>query len=113
MDPLRFSMVGLSRWESVFVQTTVDLASGLDIAPWHFVDDPKRADVLLVNGDHRGTLSTSDDKNAERPIVVSFTADPESETPASIRGLTRPVGYMDLIAVLKEIEQINSHYIPA
>ena len=33
-------MVGLSRWESVFVQTTVDLASGMDIAPWRFVDDP-------------------------------------------------------------------------
>ncbi len=105
MDPLRFSMVGLSRWESVFVQTTVDLASGLDIAPWRFVDDPKRADVLLVDGDHRGTISAGDDQDSEGPIVVSFTADPEATTPAAARGLTRPVGYMDLISVLKDIEQ--------
>lgn len=105
MDPLRFSMVGLSRWESVFVQTTVDLASGLDIAPWRFVDDPKRADVLLVDGDHRNTLSTGDGHDSEGPIVVSFTVDPEATTLARTRGLARPVGYMELIAVLKDIEQ--------
>lgn len=105
MDPLRFSMVGLSRWESVFVQTTVDLASGLDIAPWRFVDDPKRADVLLVDGNHRGAISVRDGEKSQLPIVVSFTTDPEMATPAATRGLTRPVGYMNLISVLKDIEQ--------
>jgi len=105
MDQLRFSMVGLSRWESVFVQTTVDLASGLDISSWRFVDDPKRADVLLVDGDRRSPVSVENGDDSQRPIVVSFTADPEATPPAAARGLTRPVGYIDLISVLKDIEQ--------
>lgn len=105
MDPLLISMVGLSRWESVFVQTTVDLASGMEIAPWRFVDDPKGADVLLVDADHRSPLSERDSDESRRPIVVSFAADSDAKLPVASRGLIRPVGYMDLISILKDIEQ--------
>ncbi len=102
MDPLRISMVGLSRWESVFVQTSVDLASGMDLAPCRFVEDPQSADVLLVDADHRRYVSLDESKDARRPVVVSFTEDPES--PNAGRGLARPVGYAELISMLKDIE---------
>lgn len=102
MAPLRISMVGLSQWESVFVQTSVDLASGIDIASWRFVSDPDTADVLLVDADHgdRGGRSFAGTNGKERPIVVSFSG----EAQPSGRGLTRPVGYADLISCLKAIE---------
>ncbi len=101
MDPLRISLVGLSRWESVFVQTTVDLASGIDLASWRLVNDPKSADVLLVDEDRRVNGAPTENRDRKgRPIVVSFSG----ETPTPGRGLTRPVSYGDLVAVLKEIE---------
>ena len=102
MDPLRISIVGLSRWESVFVQTSVDLASGMDLPPCRFVEDPQRADVLLVDADHRRYVSLDDADDAGGPVVVSFTAD-TAPSPTG-RGLTRPVGYADLISMLKDIE---------
>ncbi len=100
MDPLRISLVGLSQWESVFVQTTVDLASGIDIASWRLVNDPESADVLLVDADRRGAATAGDSDRKDRPIVVSFSG--EARTPG--RGLVRPVSYADLVAMLKEIE---------
>ncbi len=102
MDPLRISIVGLSRWESVFVQTSVDLASGMDLPPCRFVEDPQRADVLLVDANHRRYVSLDDADDDGRPVVVSFTAD--TAPLEAGRGLTRPVGYADLISMLKDIE---------
>ncbi len=102
MDPLRISMVGLSRWESVFVQTSVDLASGMEIAPCRFVEDPQRADVLLVDANHERFVPLDESGGSNRPVVVSFTEDPDSSN--SGRGLTRPVGYAELISMLKDIE---------
>ena len=93
-------MVGLSRWESVFVQTSVDLASGMELPPCRFVEDPQGAAVLLVDADHRKYVSLNDADEAGTPVVVAFTEDPEP----SGRGLTRPVGYAELIATLKSIE---------
>ncbi len=104
MDPLRISMLGLSRWESEFVQTTVNLASGMDIAPWRCVDDPTGADVLLVDADRPGFEKHKDCKDSRRPIVVSFCQDAETTSAGTERGLTRPVGYTELIAMLKDIE---------
>ncbi len=97
MDPLRISMVGLSQFESVFVETTVDLASGIDIAPCRLVNDPDTADVLFVD---KGDRIPPRSNGENGPIVVSFSG--ESVAPG--RGLTRPVSYGDLVSVLKEIE---------
>ncbi len=102
MDPLRISIVGLSRWESVFVETSVDLASGMELPPCQIVEDPKAADVLLVDANHRRYVALDDIDKADQPVVVSFTEHPDSTD--GIRGLQRPVGYADLIATLKDIE---------
>ncbi len=102
MDPLRISMVGLSRWESVFVQTSVDLASGMEITPCRFVDDPQGADVLLVDADHHRYVPLDNAGGSRRPVVVSLSTDPTSANNG--RGLMRPVGYAELISVLKDIE---------
>ncbi len=100
VDPLRISTMGLSEWESVFVQTTVDLASGIDIAPCRFVSDPGKADVLFVDTDQHQPQGPPEIQEDEGPIVVSFSGECVSKG----HGLTRPVGYADLIALLKEIE---------
>jgi len=100
VDPLRISMVGLSRWESVFVQTTVDLASGIDIASWRLVNDPETADVLLVDADRGGSAAGNGHDDDDKPIVIAFSGDAATAG----RGLTRPVSYADLIAVLRDIE---------
>ena len=102
MDPLRISIVGLSSWESVFVQTSVDLASGMELPPCRFVEDPQGADVLLVDADSRRHMALDRLDDARRPVVVSFTADPDSASGG--RGLKRPVGYAELISMLKDIE---------
>ncbi len=106
MDPLRISLVGLSRWESVFVETTVNLASGIDIAPWRLVDDPDGADVLLVDADRRGLIRDDDSHpdGSNRPIVISFTGESTERFAGSGRGLTRPVSYAELISALQDIE---------
>ncbi len=103
MEP-RISMLGLTRWESEFVQTTVNIASGIEIAPWRFVEDPYRADVLLVDAERsRHELLDDESRSTDLavPIVVSFTAASEA---IDGRGLTRPVRYAELISMLKEIE---------
>ncbi len=102
MDPLRISMVGLSRWEAVFVQTSVDLASGIELPPCRFVEDPKGADVLLVDANHRKYVSLDDADECATPVVVAFTED--SNASDAGHDLARPVGYADLISMLKQIE---------
>ena len=102
MDPLRISMVGLSRWEAVFVQTSVDLASGMELPPCRFVEDPQGADVLLVDANHRKYVSLGEADGSATPVVVSFTEDPDPSDTS--HDLARPVGYADLIAMLKQIE---------
>ncbi len=102
MDPLRISMVGLSKWESVFVQTTVDLASGVELPPCRFVEDPNGADVLLVDARHQHRVSADDADSDNRPVVVSFAESPAASDGG--RGLTRPVGHGELISMLKDIE---------
>lgn len=102
MDPLRISMVGLSRWESVFVQTSVDLASGIELPPCRFVEDPQGADVLLVDANHRKYVALDEADESGTPVVVAFTEDPDASN--ADRDLTRPVGYADLISMLKDIE---------
>ena len=100
MPPRRISMLGLSKWESVFVQTTVDLASGIEISPWRFVNDPSAADVVLVDANRTERQVLEQRNGSERPIVVSFSADPGTTG----RALSRPVSYGDLVGLLKSIE---------
>ena len=66
------------------------------------VEDPKRADVLLVDASHQRRFPLDDSGESKRPVVVSFTEDPDSGN--SGRDLTRPVGYAELISMLKDIE---------
>ncbi len=92
MEKLRISCVGLSEWESVFVETTVSLAAGIEIAAWDCVSDPDDADVLLVANDE-GTADAPDSgpDGRQRPITC---------------GVTRPVTHSDLITMLRELEDI-------
>ena len=82
------------------MQTSVDLASGMELPPCKIVEDPKAADVLLVDADHHEALDDID--KANQPVVVSFTEHPDPSNGS--RGLKRPVGYAELISTLKDIE---------
>ncbi|MDJ0698886.1 MAG: hypothetical protein QNJ07_03440 [Woeseiaceae bacterium] len=92
MEKLRISCVGLSEWESVFVETTVNLAAGIEIAAWDCVADPSDADVLLVANDDGATdLPEVGPDGHRRPITC---------------GVSRPVTHSDLIATLRELEDV-------
>ncbi len=88
MEKLRKSCVGLSEWESVFVETTVNLAAGIEIAAWSCVDDPENADVLLVSDEDAAQAARD---AHERPMT---------------RVVSRPVTHSDLIAMMRELEEI-------
>jgi len=93
MNSIRISHIGLSEWESVFVETTVSIASGLEISSWTYVEDPEKADVLLVAGED----------DVELPDLSEFGA-PDSVYPITQR-FVRPVTYTELITVLRGLEE--------
>ncbi len=92
MEKLRISCVGLSEWESVFVETTVRLAAGIEIAAWDCVADPDDADVLLI----------ADDEGVKGPPE----AGPDGHRRPITCGVCRPVTHSDLIAMLRALEDI-------
>ncbi len=74
----------------------------MELPPCRFVEDPQGADVLLVDANHRKYVSFDDDDDSVKPVVVSFTEDSDPDNAG--HDLIRPVGYADLISMLKEIE---------
>ncbi len=92
MEKLRIACIGLSEWESVFVETTVSLAAGIEIGAWTCVADPGDADVLLVSN--------------EESAVGAPDAGPGSHPGPVTRGVPRPVTHSDIITTLRELEDV-------
>lgn len=93
MNSIRISHIGLNEWESVFVETTVNIASGIEIASWSYVEDPEMADVLLV----------AQDDAVDLPDLSAFGT-PDSVLPITQR-FERPITYTELITVLRSLEE--------
>ena len=108
MEAFRIAAVGLSAWESNFLQATVGIASGTDIGRWSYEPDPALADAVLAStGSREGVAwleSERVSRAALRPIVVALW-DRESGDPSPQgRTLGRPVVYAELIAALRRLE---------
>ncbi len=95
MNSIRISHIGLNEWESVFVETTVNIASGIEIASWDYVNEPESADVLLV---------PNDKMDGELPDLPSYAQ--EGVNRPITQRIARPVTYTDLIAVLRNAEEL-------
>ena len=71
---LRISAIGFDKGETTFIRTTVELASGIEIGSWDYVDDGSAADVLLLNLDSESGRAAQQQYKGEgtgRPYPVS------------------------------------------
>lgn len=108
MEAFRIAAVGLSAWDSNFLQATVGIASGTDIGRWSYEPDPALADAVLASTGSREGVAWLEGERVSRagllPIVVTLW-DRESADPSPPgRTLGRPVVYAELIAVLRRLE---------
>ncbi|MCM8854170.1 MAG: hypothetical protein LC541_00195 [Candidatus Thiodiazotropha sp.] len=106
MSAYRITEIGFKQPEAIFFCTTVEMASGYDIAEWVYVDD-QNADVILVNTDldsssKRISVETPTQNN-ERPILVSCSVSGEKTDPFSYT-LEKPITYSMLVTLLQKLE---------
>ncbi|MCU7877514.1 MAG: hypothetical protein KZQ84_12070 [Candidatus Thiodiazotropha sp. (ex Lucinoma borealis)] len=106
MSAYRITEIGFKQPEAIFFCTTVEMASGYDIAEWVCVDD-QDADVILVNTDlDSSSKSISVEKptqNNERPILVSCSVSGKKTDPFSYT-LEKPITYSMLVTLLQKLE---------
>jgi hypothetical protein len=108
MSIIRITAVGLNDWERNFLQATVGIASGTDIGTWSYVTDPASADVVLANDADRDGAAwlqrSANDGHPSRPIVVGCVERSAERAPDAHRTVGRPIGYAELISVLRAVE---------
>ena len=104
MSPYRIAGVELDTWESNFVETTVAVASGIEIAQWQYESDSDRADVVLVNAQTNHGESFLKRNSGDRPVVIRCVDETATDKDRDNRALSRPFGYARLIALLQGIE---------
>jgi hypothetical protein len=108
MEAFRIAAVGLSAWESNFLQATVAIASSTDIGRWSYEPDPAVADAVLAStGSPEGVAWLEGGRvssAALRPIVVALWDRASGEPSPPGPALGRPVVYAELIATLRRLE---------
>ncbi|MCU7860973.1 MAG: hypothetical protein KZQ86_14340 [Candidatus Thiodiazotropha sp. (ex Lucinoma kastoroae)] len=106
MSAYRITEIGFKQPEAIFFYTTVEMASGYDIAEWVCVDD-QDADVILVDTDldssSKGISIEKPRQNSERPILVSCSVSGEKTGPFSYT-LEKPITYSMLVTLLQKLE---------
>ncbi len=114
MTTLRVATVGFDKSESTYVKTTVELASGLDIGGWHYVDTPDVADVVLANtasGSGRALMQSRLAAPGDATRIVACSPDGEAVDSHTL-SLRRPVTYAALVGLLRRV-QAELAYAPA
>ncbi|MFO1402843.1 MAG: hypothetical protein U1F30_16825 [Steroidobacteraceae bacterium] len=108
LSDLKISACGLSPWELNFLQATVGIASGTDIAQWRFEPDVTQADVVLASADSREGAAWLERPPASRdgagPLVVPLRTREPDGTDGPQPALGRPIAYPELIALLRRLE---------
>lgn len=106
MATLRLSITGFDIPETTFIQTSVELASGMDIGQWVVVHS-EVADAILVNTD---TLSCQEaitqyaaSGHKEEALFITCSKD-STQSSATTLSLKRPVTYPALVSLLKELQ---------
>jgi len=97
--------LALEKGESVFVQTSVELASGIELGDWRWADDPGTADVLLINMDSEKGTAAMEQWRDTGPLVVGCSAS-GSDAEEMEYLLPRPLSYPVLMAFLRELEAV-------
>lgn len=100
MNRFRISSVGLSHQESRFLDTVVDLVSGIDIGDWEVIASRADADVVLVDLDSSaGTDFLKDHEDSALPILVLKSSD-KSKLEGAKFSMTGDLGYNSFRSVL-------------
>ncbi|MES9994227.1 MAG: hypothetical protein ABW098_19940 [Candidatus Thiodiazotropha sp.] len=107
MPAYKITEVGFDHTESIFLRTTIEMASGYDISEWRWVTG-RDADVILVNSDHEESISEFPiDKPAQnqiRPILINCFSSGEKGD-SFLYTLKKPVTYTMITGLLREIER--------
>ena len=105
---MKLSSVGFESAEGTYVQSVVELASGLDISQWEYVAEGN-CDVLLVNSDtlelHKAMQSYQPSLSNDdcRPLLVSCSNAGVFDA-AAAENLSRPISYTALVGLLNKIQ---------
>ncbi|MCG8038594.1 MAG: hypothetical protein JAZ19_16330 [Candidatus Thiodiazotropha taylori] len=106
MPAFRLTEVGFDKTESIFLRTTMEMASEYDLAEWLWVDD-RNADVILVNTDCKEcTTKFNLDKPGQskiRPILICCSSSGE-KCNSYTHTLVKPITYSMLTTLLQMIE---------
>lgn len=106
MSVYRITGVGFDNSEAIFFRTTIEMASGYDIAKWLWVGD-QDADVILVNSDQEESTSKFDlDKPGQvktRPILVACSSKDHGHGSFAYT-LEKPITYSMITALLLKLQ---------
>jgi hypothetical protein len=107
MSAYRITEVGFEYTEAIFFRTTIEMASGYDIADWRWVGD-RDADVILVNSDiDECTSKFNLDKPAQntiRPILIGCSTSGGKSASFSYT-LKKPITFSMIISLVLKLEQ--------
>jgi hypothetical protein len=107
MTTLRIAAVGFDTSEATYIKTTVDLASGLDIGSWRYVEAPEAADVVLTNAASRSGRSALErlqtGGGGEGPRVVAWGGEAGAPQPGALSP-PPPISYAGLVGLLQRVQ---------
>jgi hypothetical protein len=120
MTAIRIAAVGLSDWELNFLQATIGIAAGNDIAQWTYQSDRASAEVLFAGvaaPEASAWLQRRAAANGAAvpgPIVVACVERAAGRAADGARALGLPIVYPELIALLRALESdLHSAAAPA
>jgi hypothetical protein len=106
MSAYRISEVGFDKTETIFLHTTIEMASQYDIAEWLWVGD-HNADVILVNSDAKDCTSKFElDKPTQTkisPILIGCSSNSKKCDSFSYT-LEKPITYSTITTLLHKLE---------
>ena len=106
MTALKTTSIGFDIPETTFLQTTVELAAGMDIGQWVYVEN-QEADIILVNTDIISCQSAiaryAASGHRKEGLFISCSKDC-SQSSATTLSLQRPVTYPALVSLLRELQ---------
>jgi hypothetical protein len=106
MTSLKVTSTGFDIPATTFIQTSVELAAGLDIGQWIYVDK-EEADVIIVNTDTmscQAAITQYASLGYPKEGLFISCAEDSAQSSAATLSLKRPVTYSALTTLLTELQ---------
>jgi len=105
MASWKMAEIGLESRDRALLETAIDLASGLEIGRWEFVDDHAAAQVIIANIDMpegKNALKAYESGQTDM-LIVPFSPSSNAESTADIK-LSPPLSYKNVTSLLNILE---------